>query len=134
MTLKKKILTILIRGEMMFSFRQVLFMLIAASLICLSTLCFLNSVKASPCPDNCTTCKAEVVYVYMIYDPEAKKAENAWVGDNALDLVQWTTQDRAWVTTRRAQAESKKASLLSGRGKRSVVRKFFLVESLKTHD
>lgn len=113
------------------SFRQVLIVLIAALLIYLSTLCFLNSVKASPCPADCKTCKAEIVYVYMIHDPETEKADRSWLAEGALDLVHWTTQDRAWVTTRRAVAENRRASLLSERGRRSVIRKFFLMESSK---
>lgn len=114
----------------MFSFRQVLFMLIAATLICLSTLCFLNSVKAGPCCPT-TAKKAEIVYVYMIHDPGTEKTERAWLAEGALDLVHWTAQDRAWVTTRRAVAESRRASLLSERGRRSEIRKFFLMESKK---
>lgn len=110
--------------------RMAVFQIVALVAI-LWSIAFFSNGTAAPCPDNCNQCKAEVVYVYMIHDPEAKKSENAWMGLAALDLVQWTTQDRAWVTTRRAEAETRRASLLSGRGNRSVIRKFFLVESLK---
>lgn len=86
----------------------------------------------APCPGPCppgTICKIEIVYAYMIHDPEAKKADVAWMGRGGFDLVHWTPQNKAWITTRRAEVETQKASMLGPRGQRSVIRKFFLMES-----
>lgn len=104
--------------------------LMSVSLFCLSYV----DADAQPCPGPCppgVNCNIEVVYAYMIHDPEAQKTDNAWMGLGGFDLVQWRPQNKAWITTRRAEAETKKSSLLSPRGKRSVIRKFFLVESIK---
>jgi hypothetical protein len=108
-----------------------MFLLVAATIITGSSLALLNQASAQPCPADCANCKAEIVYVYMIHDSKADKPERSWLGIDALDLVYWTTQERAWVTTRRAEAENKRSSLLSKRGRRSTIRKFFLMESKK---
>lgn len=114
----------------MLSFRQWVITLACAVSLCVVSFSFIQAEPGCPLA-HATATSADVVYVYMIHDSEADDPKRSWLGLDALGLVYWTTQERAWVTTRRAEAEDKRATLLSKRGRRSVIRKFFLMESLK---
>lgn len=68
------------------------------------------------------------VYVYMLRDPQAED-NSAWYSETVIGTVSWVAQGKAIISTSLQEIQSKKKKMFSARGKRSVVKKFFLLES-----
>ena len=74
---------------------------------------------------------ASVVYAYMLYDPTAPDFGKAWYSETKVGRVFWVDQSEALITTSLGTMTSKRSKMMSKRGKGSIIRKFFLIESKK---
>jgi len=72
-----------------------------------------------------------VVYAYMLYDPTAPDFGKAWYSETKVGRVLWVEQSGALITTSLGKMTSKRSKMMSKRGKGSIIRKFFLIESKK---